>query len=85
MQVQIFTVFDAAANHYNAPFFQHTEAMAQRTFSQWINDPEGTWRLSPNDYTLYHLGSIDLDTSMIDAHPPRAIGSGSEFFQQTEE
>ena len=56
MLLQIFSVHDSKAGAYFQPFFQQTEGMAIRIFSDLATDPDHSFNKHPEDFTLFRLG-----------------------------
>ncbi|AXL15041.1 nonstructural protein [Microviridae sp.] len=59
MKHKMLSVFDAKASAYISPFFLPQEAMAVRTFTDCVNDPNHAFGKNPADYTLFCLGEFD--------------------------
>lgn len=66
-RLHIFSIKDTKANEFNAPFFQNNHETAIRIFRTEINRAEQTNLafLYPEDFDLYYLGHINLDTGEI--------------------
>lgn len=76
--VELFSVRDVKTG-FKSPFISASVAYAQRGFCQWIQslDPEepvpGGDAL-PSDLSLYHLGTMDIDSGTITpCMPPEII------------
>ena len=59
MIFKIFSVYDYKAQTYTAPFFDHSEARAIRSFADCAQDPEHQFGKHPEDYTLFNLSEFD--------------------------
>lgn len=57
--MRIYSIRDAKAEIFNAPFYKHTHGEAERDFTMLVNDEKSTVCKFPEDYDLYHLGSFD--------------------------
>lgn len=70
-QVNIYTVLDKKAGIYNTPQFLVNDEVAIRLFEFLVNQPESVMARYPEDYSLYRIGSYDLDTGIIipEAYP----------------
>ncbi len=80
MILKIFTVFDAAAEAYMQPFFQHNRGIAIRSFSEAANDASQAIGKYPADFTLFEVGEYDdqnCSMTMLDAK--RNLGTALEF------
>lgn len=67
MLKKIFTIRDQKAESFNTPFFQGTHGEAERAFRQLVNDDKSFLNTYPDDYDLYYIGQIDLNTGKIEA------------------
>ena len=63
MKLEIFTIYDAKAESYTTPFFQPKFGIAERLFSDEVNNPESNLHKHPEDYTLFNIGTFDQDTT----------------------
>lgn len=60
---KMFAVYDSKAEAFLPPFFLPNIAMAQRTFMQCANDPQHQFCVSAGDFTLFHLGEVELNSA----------------------
>lgn len=82
MIVQIFAIYDTKAESYLQPFFSQTRGAAIRAFTDSVNDTTGESQFAkhPEDYTLFHLGHYDDQTSVITQNStPQSLGVAIEF------
>ncbi len=82
MILNIFAIYDEKAEQYLPPFFLPQIAQAKRTFSDCINDPQHAFSAHPADYTLFHQGEFDAETSDWTVHTSYSLGNGVQFIQQ---
>lgn len=75
MKQNIYSIFDAAAGVYNVPFFQNNDALALRAFSDLANDQDTTIGRHPNDYTLYRIGTFNIETGLVEAENPASLAN----------
>lgn len=61
MKQQIFSIHDAAAGAYLAPFFMTNGAQAIRAFSVLCNTDDHMFKTSPHDFILFRMGIFDAD------------------------
>ena len=54
-----YSIKDAKANVFSAPFFQLNDQVAQRSFEQASNDANTTIHQNPQDFSLYRLAQFD--------------------------
>lgn len=80
MQQQLmFTVHDAKAETFMAPFFVPSKGLAIRAFEDAINSNSHHFGEHPADYTLFSLGSFDTDQGEFSLTDRISIGNGVEF------
>ncbi len=82
MQHQMFVVYDSKANAYMQPWFLTQQAMAQRAFSDCVNDPDHNFGRHPEDYTLFNIGEFNDQTAQVQWQPPKSCGNGLEYIIQ---
>jgi len=81
---KIFSVYDSKTSSYSPPMnFPHT-GDAIRSFSEIANDKSSTTiGKYPADFTLFELGSFDLQTAKFDLYStPVAYGVALEYVKQ---
>lgn len=66
MKLDIFTVFDNAANAFLPPFYMHNEQMAYRAMKECLADENHKFSQHSPDFTLFKLGSYDDTTAKFD-------------------
>lgn len=77
---QIVSVYDSKAKAFTDPIFIPNLGMAQRSFKIAVNDSTTYIGQSPEDYTLFHIGSWDDETSRFDLlDTPVSLGLASTF------
>lgn len=74
-----FSVYDEKTQSYGLPFFMTTSAEAIRSFATVSNDKDSMIGCYPADFTLYHVGSFDPNTSEIISITPVYLARGSEL------
>lgn len=76
MTQQLYTVYDAKAEAYLQPFATNTHGLAERMFSEMVNTQGHQFNRFPEDYTLYHIGTFDTHTALVEpgAHTPIISG-----------
>lgn len=63
MTNHVFAVFDAKAEAYLPPFTTSTFGIAERLFTDMVNEPGQQFNRHPEDYTLYLIGTYDSHTA----------------------
>lgn len=69
MKLKAFAVMDLKAGFFSNPWFDLTESMAMRGFSDMVMDnsnPNNLWAKHPEDFALYHIGSFETDNGSLD-------------------
>lgn len=80
---QLFTIFDSAAGAANRVFQAPTIEMAIRTFRREIEQGESPFSQFPEDYTLFHVGSFNMETmEVVPIVPPHSLGVAITFLPQ---
>lgn len=59
MILNAYTIFDNKALLFNAPFFQHNDAVARRMFGELATDTNTQIGRHPSDFQLYCIGTYD--------------------------
>lgn len=83
MILEIFTVYDSKAEMYLRPFHFKSSAEAIRSFGDLCNDPESMPGKHPADFTLFHIGYFDDQSSQITSDVHISLGTGNEFRKAT--
>ena len=79
---KIFSIHDAAAKAYLAPFFLPEEGQAIRGFKGAVNNPEHSFGQHPKDYTLMVIGTFDDSTGTITTfQTQKPLGNGLSFIE----
>lgn len=57
--MKVFVVYDSKAEAYGMPFYQRSVGEAIRGFAQAAKDPNVQLSKSPEDFTLFQIGTYD--------------------------
>jgi len=77
---QVMALYDSKARCYAAPFFVAHTDVALRVFAQVANDPANQISHAPQDFTLFHLGTYDDNTGVIQPFTQQVnMGLASQF------
>jgi len=80
MNKEAFSVFDSAAKLFLEPFFAETIEVACRMFRQVVNKPDHQFAKFPEDYTLFHVGSFNPESGMLEPlATPHSLGVAVTF------
>lgn len=79
LKLNAYTVYDAKAEAYLTPFFNQTDAVAERNFRTAANTPDHAFCLYSEDYTLFRLGSFDILTGALTSDTAIAIAKAIEL------
>lgn len=83
MILQVFTVHDQKAGAYLPPFYFTTKGQALRAFGDSVNDPQHSFAIHPEDYTLFDLGTYDDATATFNSNvTPISLGTALEHQTQ---
>lgn len=78
MNMQMFAILDAVAQHHTQPFCSTNSATASREFANTINEKGTKFFTNPEDYSLYHIGQYDQDTGVLIPHDRVLVLSGHQ-------
>ena len=80
MNLNIYTIFDSAANAYMQPFFLHNDGLAIRSFSDTINAKEpNNISEHPDQFTLFKIGTYDDTNGHLANDEPVSLGNAITF------
>jgi hypothetical protein len=74
---KMYSIHDAAAGAYLAPFFMQNDLLAIRAFAALVNDATHIFSQEPKDFTLFCFGEFDISTGAMELETkPRPVRSG---------
>jgi len=81
MKLKIFSLFDAAASAFSAPFFMQNDGLAIRAFQDNVNaKEENNISLHPEQFTLFKLAEWDDKTGKFELlDTPLSLALGVEL------
>lgn len=83
MVLKVYSIRDAKAEVFNAPFYQKTHGEAERSFQQLVNDEKSTVNKFAEDFDLYYLGQYDDNTGKFEGlDTPQHMQKAISFRQQ---
>lgn len=77
--LKIYSVKDAKAEVFNAPFFNLTHGQAERNFEILVNDPKSNPHQFPKDFDLYHIGTFDERTGKLEPCAPEHLVAATQL------
>lgn len=81
--INAFAVYDLKAQLYAQPLFMKTKGLAIRAFSQACEDKNTELNKHPTDFSLYHLGTYNVETGSLNSlNKPLQIANASEFVEK---
>lgn len=85
MNLQMYSMHDAATGIFHKPIYQTTEKEALRTFSTTVNQPGSPMFNFPEHYDMYYLGEYDDNTGLMNCLPtPKFIAKAIQFRKEKE-
>lgn len=84
METNVFTVYDSAAGLYLEPFHAPSIEFAVRGFREAVNKPDHQFNKFPEDYTLFHIGTFDPQSGVLNPLTPRSLGVAITFIRRLE-
>ncbi len=83
MKYGIYCIYDDAAGIFTAPTIDISDESAIRNFQKMCSDAGSMMNFKPSDFSLYSVGSFDVETGNIDTLvPPSRIVVGSSGFSE---
>lgn len=82
MQLAIYTIFDAAVQEYQTPFFAINPMVAVRNFRIAALDEKTVLGQAPSDFSLYEIGTWHPDEGVIKEYAPIFVINGSDLLNQ---
>lgn len=80
MKLIVFSIRDNKASAFGTPFFQQTRGVALRSFLDLARDSKSTIAQHPDDYSLFEVGSFDLESGKLSSHDtPEYCARASEL------
>ena len=77
-----FTVYDSKAETFMPPFFVPSKGLAIRAFEDCVNSADHHFGKHPADYTLFSLGTFDMDVGHFNFTEKQSVGNGVEFINK---
>lgn len=75
----LYAVYDTKAKLYSMPHTLDTDGVAIRSFSVACEDETTQFYKHPEDFSLYHLGSLNIETGALTQDQPKQLANASEF------
>ena len=78
MRHNVYSVYDRASGVYDRPWVAHSDAAAQRAFSDIALDAEHPIGKHPDDFTLFRIGTWTDDKGLLVGETPEKVINGAE-------
>jgi len=65
MLTNLYAIYDSKAKVYNVPFAMINHGVALRASKDMANDPKSQTSKTPEDFTLFHIGTYDDEFAKI--------------------
>lgn len=78
MEQNIYTIHDSKADAFLQPFFMRQDAEARRAFEQLVLEPGHRFNQTPEDYTLFKIGTWDEFAAKIESTPIESLINGKQ-------
>lgn len=80
---KIFTIHDSKAEVFKKTFTANTTGEILRQWQVMANDPETEIGKFPADFTLFEIGTFNLQTGLIDTYESKkSLGTALEYVKQ---
>lgn len=84
MNLNVYSLFDQAAEAFTQPFFLHNDGLAIRAFQDNVNAPDTNVGQHPEQFTLFKLGSYNDTNGELSPITPTSIALGVELKNPTD-
>jgi hypothetical protein len=78
----MYAIFDRCSGVYDRPFPSRADAEALRSFSQIANDSSHPIGQSPEDFTLFNIGTYDDNDGDLSGSAPVKVANGAEVLER---
>ena len=78
----VYAIYDSAAHVFTAPTIDISDASAVRSFQQAIANSGSVMNFKPDDFSLYQVGSFDVETGELEPFTPPSrliVGSDGDY------
>ena len=78
----VYAIYDSAAHVFTAPTIDISDASAVRNFQQAIANSGSVMNFKPDDFSLYQIGSFDVETGELEPFTPPSrliVGSDGDY------
>lgn len=83
--VQAYAVKDVQTQLFTHPYFLTNDVLAKRSFEKAVQDETTKFNMYPEDYSLYHIGTYDVETGrMIHNDSPKQLCNATSFLSEKE-
>lgn len=82
MEKLLFTIYDSAAGGYLEPFWCPSPEFAIREFRTAVNTEGHQFGNYPQDFTLFAIGSFNIQSGIVDSHEPVSLGQALSFVER---
>lgn len=80
MKHKMFSIHDRKAGAFLPPFVFPSQPMAERVFSDCVNDPQHAFGKHPEDYTLFRIAEFcDRTAELSLPSAPVSVGNGVAY------
>jgi len=85
MNLNIYSIFDSAAQAFTQPFFMHNDGLAIRAFQDNVNASDNNIANHPHQFSLYKLGTYDDSNGLVTPEtPPKSLALAIELVNPDE-
>lgn len=79
MIIHMYTIKDTKSTAYHKPFYEVSNGIAIRTFTDLANNKDTVIGKHPEDFILYHIGEYDDETGKIKQEGHKDLGRASAY------
>lgn len=74
-----FAVFDVKSKLFSNVHLLQSDGVAIRSFSTACENKDTEFNKFPEDYSLYRLGTFNIETGLLESETPKQICNATEF------
>ncbi len=78
-ELQAYAIKDIQTKLFTNPHFMTNEIIAKRAFENACKNPESNFNQYPSDYSLYHVGSYNIESGKMTSTTPSQIANATEY------
>jgi hypothetical protein len=78
-ELKMYSVYDTKSELFSSPHFLQSDGVAVRSFSTACDDPKTQLAMYPEDFSLYCVGTFNIESGNISPIQPKQLCNAAEF------